>query len=743
MLLTRYLRNTPNIFSSFLKRSGSKLLARALVTMTLGLLIPFFISTAQGSDLEKLAKDDWIKISSENFEIVTDLAADDAQYLIKDLEAFRHFTVNLLRLDVLAGLPPLRILAIDDNKNFKRLGLPENWAGVFGLGIYGYAAIASVHDYKSNMNKPSFARQVLLHEYVHHLMRFTTTSRKYPMWYDEGNADYLGSFRYDGQNVYLGDFRAIEFRAWALFGKMGHLSFDSKKLLNTTSLNLSKNNSRKDSEEASVFYGAAFFLIHYIRTEPELQTALDDYLYDIYLGFPQDLAFKHAFNMTYDELDKRVLKYLRNDRKIKMRVYSVNGEGREFPDAKFSSVKLSKGDFYKELAFIAPLFRAFEKELKSELFSSAIALNPSNLPLQAWTQIFNPEAYTYEQRKALDAEIPDHPIVLTRQADRLRIFSQDLYLLGAPNWLDVAKEARSYYRRAIKADPNYTSAYYGLAQVYYDLPDSEPLREGFACWDQTSLFTRYDSAFMGMADIAMRMKSNEQTILALRNVMSFGEESSQREYSYILDNLELQFDLSVNKTTPTAKGLSYSEGSEYVGPLKDGKPHGKGKITRPNGSYYQGDFELGVMQGKGLLHNYLGVEYQGDFSEGIMRGHGELRFPKAHRYTYYTGAIEYGEPHGQGRAVTSKGEYQGEFSWAQHNGQGIFTSAIGAHKISGLWRMGRFEWPSENGEIFVGGINDEGQRQGFGLCRQDSTYENYQYCEYKDGVKVVKTASAN
>jgi hypothetical protein len=169
-----------------MKRISSFLFILSIVTTS-------FLSSSlsNAADIDKLAKDDWTKVTSQHFEIITDLDTDSAAYLVKDLETFRHFTVDLMGLKVLEGVPPLKILAIDSSSNFKRLDLPENWAGMFTINLAGYAAIASVNQYKENMGSPSYGRQVLLHEYVHHLMRFTQLTRPYPMWYDEGNADFV------------------------------------------------------------------------------------------------------------------------------------------------------------------------------------------------------------------------------------------------------------------------------------------------------------------------------------------------------------------------------------------------------------------------------------------------------------------------------------------------------------------------------------------------------------------------
>ena len=43
--------------------------------------------------------------------------------------------------------------------------------------------------------------------------------------------------------------------------------------------------------------------------------------------------------------------------------------------------------------------------------------------------------------------------------------------------------------------------------------------------------------------------------------------------------------------------LSYPDGSEYVGGVKDGKPHGQGRWTSPDGTKYTDQFKDGEYVG--------------------------------------------------------------------------------------------------------------------------------------------------
>jgi hypothetical protein len=78
-----------------------------------------------------------------------------------------------------------------------------------------------------------------------------------------------------------------------------------------------------------------------------------------------------------------------------------------------------------------------------------------------------------------------------------------------------------------------------------------------------------------------------------------------------------------------AKGL-------YTGPLKEGKPEGKGKVVFDSGSTYEGSFHNGWRHGKGVLRFAVGDKvdrdrYEGDFKEDMRSGKGILYWKNGHK----------------------------------------------------------------------------------------------------------------
>jgi hypothetical protein len=699
------------------------------------LLLTFTTSTlfAADADIEKLSDDDWLLVKSKNFEIVTDLKEEKAHKLVGDLEAYRYFSIDIIGLNVFTNTKPLRILAIGSSSNFRKIGFPEMWAGVFNLSPLGYSAIANVSEYSVNAKVASFGRQVLFHEYNHFLMRLTQNSINYPMWYSEGMAEYWGTFRYDGRKIYIGDAQAIAFRASDMFNLVGGFQVDTKKIMATESLPY-KSKKESDKTLISRFYAQSFFLTHYLHSTAELQQATANYMQYLSYGYKQDDAFKNAFNMSYEELDKKLKKYL-SFGMIKM-VYTLKEGKNQAPDTDIKITPLNQAAFYANVIDILLNCGAIDSEVRKQALNKNIALNPTDINAQALSLIYGFEENPQQKFQELEKLAPQNSLLLTYKADGLRSGANMLRAGGVASWMDNMKQARSTYRRAIKNDPLLGLAYIGLGDVYNFMPETEPLAEGATGFDTASLFDRAPAQFANLADIHIRMDKGLDALAAVRNAIAFSREKETSLYAMILDNLEILNDLQTTAAQASENELNYTSGTRYIGSLNNKNPQGAGKIIRPSGSYFEGNFVNGVMQGHGKLVTYGGFIYEGEFKDGIARGKGKITYPESWKKTY-EGDVFYTMPFGKGVETNSIGKYDGDFWYTWKQGNGVFTSKDDKTNLKGRWFQEGYEWPEENGVVFVGKIGETFKREGKGVCRANAS-QKIEWCRYKDGVHQEK-----
>lgn len=116
-----------------------------------------------------------------------------------------------------------------------------------------------------------------------------------------------------------------------------------------------------------------------------------------------------------------------------------------------------------------------------------------------------------------------------------------------------------------------------------------------------------------------------------------------------------------------------SKSWKYIGNLRYGKAHGKGKMYRSNGSLmYDGDWENDYVQGYGTQYYSNGDYYVGYFEKDKQSGKGTYYWNDG---GYYTGNWSNGRRNGYGKEVLSNGKTsEGYFSNGKYIGSTNSTS---------------------------------------------------------------------
>lgn len=96
-----------------------------------------------------------------------------------------------------------------------------------------------------------------------------------------------------------------------------------------------------------------------------------------------------------------------------------------------------------------------------------------------------------------------------------------------------------------------------------------------------------------------------------------------------------------------------SEGQKYIGMLKNGKREGIGKYFWPNGDEYIGEWKDGHKNGQGTYAFADGAKYIGEYQDNKLNGTGTLKWADG---TVYVGEFYDGERHGHGVFFYKTGE---------------------------------------------------------------------------------------
>eukprot|EP00123_Amoebidium_parasiticum_P000738 comp11623_c0_seq1/m.6127 comp11623_c0_seq1/g.6127 ORF comp11623_c0_seq1/g.6127 comp11623_c0_seq1/m.6127 type:complete len:267 (-) comp11623_c0_seq1:29-829(-) len=97
------------------------------------------------------------------------------------------------------------------------------------------------------------------------------------------------------------------------------------------------------------------------------------------------------------------------------------------------------------------------------------------------------------------------------------------------------------------------------------------------------------------------------------------------------------------------RGMEYrSDGSQYVGQYKHGRPHGLGVLHWQDGERYQGQFCDGLREGFGMYTRADGAPYEGQWVKDAKEGIGREVYPGE---CMYVGGWSKNMWHGLGRTV--------------------------------------------------------------------------------------------
>ena len=202
----------------------------------------------------------------------------------------------------------------------------------------------------------------------------------------------------------------------------------------------------------------------------------------------------------------------------------------------------------------------------------------------------------------------------------------------------------------------------------------------------------------------------------------------------------------IDKSRPSE--INFSDGTKYVGEVRNNILAGKGKITFPSGNKYEGGISYGLRHGNGIYRDGNGLLYEGEFVHGVKEGYGRMKKGNiTYEGTFHNGAID-----GYGRLTWDNGDqYEGEFKNNKINGVGTMYWASLGEKFTGQWKdnkengFGIYIWYEKNSNSkslrnrYIGyWIN--GVREGYGVFfySNDTKYEGFWENNEKNGFGVFR-----
>lgn len=450
---------------------------------------------AQVKPVTEVAKANWVEARTDNFIVVTNGSDARARRLIENLEEFRRFAITALEIEVSAAALPFTIYAVSNDSELQSLVETAGVFGVFQNSYRGGLAVVNVNargpdgtdrvqrnetlrgpQYRVTGNTRVIGTEGVFHEYVHYLQALDP-NQSYPLWFSEGYAEYLSTFRITPDGHYrVGEapmHRVEELRAGVPDPRTRRtgdprfrwIPFDA--LLNARGYDT--------GHGSGPLYGQAWLLTHYLLSDPARAEKLKAYLEASNVPTVDSVpVFEEVFGLTVSQLGSRLRQYMRAGRFSTQR---FDRPDEQLPEPVLSQV--APDDIRTRLGYVVLHFSPSLDKAET-LLNEALAINPGNIPAQAWLASLafarNDDAEVDRLIKAAGpaARTNVEYLILQGHVDVRR--AVELFRAEDDTWREAVTRARRFFEAAIERDPNSVEPKLALARTYflsdYPPPDS-------------------------------------------------------------------------------------------------------------------------------------------------------------------------------------------------------------------------------------------------------------------------------
>ncbi len=367
----------------------------ATVLRLLPLLGLVFWPTATSADVHH---NKWCRITTPDFELVSDLRQEDARSLADRMMRFKLAVQALTPKRALRG-SPLEIIAFRRTRDLHRVFATRNIGGL-GMFLRERSTLAFVY----NDRYPYWARaRTAFHEYAHYLQR-TGQRLNYPAWYDEGYAELLSTMYSSKEGVVVGYVPRI------VRPSMTRLEPTLAELLE---VRRPLHSSRHQTEG---FYAKAWLLVHMLELGhlaglPAFHVRMPQMLAMIDGGEPAEVAMERGLGVDMARLQHHLEEY---GKRKSLPTLTLDVDVRHETPINFRC--LDSMDARRMLAAAATTTR--NHDYAAKLYDEVLAENPDDVDaLVGLSYATDDLGRALELARRALAVDPDHPEAIDRVAE--------------------------------------------------------------------------------------------------------------------------------------------------------------------------------------------------------------------------------------------------------------------------------------------------------------------------------------
>ncbi len=254
-----------------------------------------------------VAKDTWVSVRTKNFLMLGNASEKEIRRVALKLEQFREAFTNLFP-NIRFNTPvPTTVIVFKSDSSFAPFKPNPNVAGYFQSGQdVNYITLTT----EVRGQQDPFS--VIFHEYTHLLIN--NTFPRAPVWFNEGLAEYYSTFSItDDQKVVMG------------IPKVSHVFRlrESQMLPLKTLFEVDHRSPHyNERDKQSIFYAQSWVLMHYLIIGKKVGQVeqLGKFLMLMDAKTPMDQAFRQAFGVPFETMEKDLRNYVNGNR-----YYSLTG----------------------------------------------------------------------------------------------------------------------------------------------------------------------------------------------------------------------------------------------------------------------------------------------------------------------------------------------------------------------------------------------------------------------------------
>lgn len=393
------------------------------------------------------ARDTWTTVHSKDFTLVGNASEKDIRQVANRLEQFRTVFGLLFPAIPLNSPVPTTVIVFKSDSSYKPFKVNPNVTGYFQPGEdVNYITLTTE---KASEDQPF---RTIFHEYVHLLVE-NTMGATVPLWFNEGLAEYYGTFdmRDENRRVILGDLVS------------NHVLYlrDNKLVPLRTLFTVDyKSPYYNEGNKMNVFYAESWMLMHYLlqgegqKQRPKLAKFVDLLRANVTLTD----AFQQAFEKSIDAFEKDFRSYVQG---AKYMATGITFERSLDFDSEMQSAPVTEAEARAYLGDLLSHTRRFS-DAETHL-QQALTLNP-DLPMAqaALGMLRVRQGRLNDARQYLEKAVAaNSQNYLTHfyYAYALSGLSMNEYRIVSSYSPDTAATMRSELKKAIALKPDFPESY--------------------------------------------------------------------------------------------------------------------------------------------------------------------------------------------------------------------------------------------------------------------------------------------